>query len=230
MNKILLGSAVTMLLLAGCSDEKKTTAQATAEVSTQQTTTQTSKEVVAEATKEVAQTVTAAASEVSKTVVEATNKVVENTVEATKELATTNTEPAKGTVENKTPKVKEVVNSTISTLNEKESEVKETVLVANENKIEVTTEENKVEVVQEQGPDGAALYKTCSACHGEKAEKEALGKSQVIAGWSKEKLISAMNGYKDGSYGGVMKNIMKSQVSTKTDSEIDALAEFISKL
>ena len=197
MNKILLGSAVTMLLLTGCSDEKKTTTQAAAEVSTQQTTTQTSKEVVAEATKEV---------------------------------ATTNTEPAKGTVENKTPEVKEVVNSTISTLNEKESEVKETVLVANENKIEVTTEENKVEVVQEQGPDGAALYKTCSACHGEKAEKEALGKSQVIAGWSKEKLISAMNGYKDGSYGGVMKNIMKSQVSTKTDSEIDALAEFISKL
>ena len=63
-----------------------------------------------------------------------------------------------------------------------------------------------------------------------KGEKEALGKSQVIAGWNKEKTIQALNGYKDGTYGGVMKNIMKGQVATKTDLEIDALASFISNL
>ena len=55
MNRILLGSAVTVLLLAGCGDEKKTTAEAT-KVATEQTTT---KEVVAEATKDVAKIFTA---------------------------------------------------------------------------------------------------------------------------------------------------------------------------
>ena len=29
-----------------------------------------------------------------------------------------------------------------------------------------------------------------------KSRKEALGKSQIIAGWDKEKIINAMNGYK----------------------------------
>ena len=81
-----------------------------------------------------------------------------------------------------------------------------------------------------EGLDGEALYKSCASCHGQKAEKEALGKSQVIAGWDKEKTIQALNGYKAGTYGGVMKNIMKGQVATKTDAEIDALATFISKL
>ena len=36
MNKILLSSAVTVLLLAGCSEDKKTTTQATAEVAKQE--------------------------------------------------------------------------------------------------------------------------------------------------------------------------------------------------
>ena len=45
-----------------------------------------------------------------------------------------------------------------------------------------------------------------------------------------EKIVQALNGYKDGTYGGVMKNIMKGQVATKTDAEIDALATFISNL
>ncbi|MBP9616640.1 MAG: c-type cytochrome [Aliarcobacter sp.] len=81
-----------------------------------------------------------------------------------------------------------------------------------------------------EGLDGEVLYKSCASCHGQKAEKEALGKSQVIAGWDKEKTIQALNGYKAGTYGGVMKNIMKGQVATKTDAEIDALATFISKL
>jgi len=30
--------------------------------------------------------------------------------------------------------------------------------------------------------DGASLYKKCAGCHGAKAEKKALGKSNIIAG------------------------------------------------
>ncbi|WP_428023071.1 c-type cytochrome [Arcobacter sp.] len=78
--------------------------------------------------------------------------------------------------------------------------------------------------------DGAVLYKACASCHGQNAEKAALGKSQIIQGWEKEKVISALNGYKDGSYGGAMKGVMKGQVSKLDDKKIDALATYISTL
>ena len=75
-----------------------------------------------------------------------------------------------------------------------------------------------------------ALYeKQCAGCHGANGEKAALGKSEVIKGWDKQKVIDALNGYKDGSYGGTMKGVMKGQVATKSDAEIEALADLISK-
>ena len=252
MNKVLLGSAITVLLLAGCGDEKKTTAEAT-KVATEQSTT---KEVVTEATKDVAQTVTKAATEVTNTVTEATNKVVENTSEAVKETTANVMETAKEVVSASDTTVKEAANTAVTETAAKVEEVKEStkeiaVAVVEETKevaatavaqgetavaAAVTTAEavvtNATEAVTPvaEGLDGEVLYKSCASCHGQKAEKEALGKSQVIAGWDKEKTIQALNGYKAGTYGGVMKNIMKGQVATKTDAEIDALATFISKL
>ena len=76
--------------------------------------------------------------------------------------------------------------------------------------------------------DGASLYKKCAGCHGVNAEKSALGKSQVIAGWSKSKIVNAINGYKAGTYGGAMKMIMKGQSIPLNASQIDALADYIS--
>ena len=61
--------------------------------------------------------------------------------------------------------------------------------------------------------DGEALFKTCTTCHGTRAEKSALNKSQVIAGWSMLiKSVAALNGYKDGTYGGTLKGTMTAQV------------------
>ena len=90
-------------------------------------------------------------------------------------------------------------------------------------------EEAKSEVVVASN-DGETLFKTCTSCHGTKGEKEALGKSQVIAGWDKDRVVKALNGYKDGTYGGVMKGIMKPHVETKTPEQIEILANYISKL
>ena len=107
---------------------------------------------------------------------------------------------------------------------------------AKEVKTEVKVEEKKAEepkVANETATNelsAEALFKTCASCHGLKGEKEALGKSQVITGWDKDRVIKALNGYKDGSYGGVMKNIMTGQVNTKTEAEIEALADLISKM
>jgi cytochrome c553 len=78
--------------------------------------------------------------------------------------------------------------------------------------------------------DGAAIYKKCVSCHGVNAEKPALGKSQVIAGWPAEKQIAALKGYQDGTYGGPMKALMKGQVAKFTDEEIEAVAKYIEGL
>jgi len=78
--------------------------------------------------------------------------------------------------------------------------------------------------------DGAGLFKKCAGCHGAKAEKKALNKSQVIQGWDKANLITALKGYKDGTYGGTMKVLMKGQVASYDDAKIEAVAEYISKL
>ena len=112
---------------------------------------------------------------------------------------------------------------------------------AKEVKTEVKVEEKKVEEAKSEEPKQAnetasnelnaeVLFKTCASCHGLKGEKEALGKSQVITGWDKNRVIKALNGYKDGSYGGVMKNLMKTHVETKTPEQIEVLADYISKL
>jgi len=78
--------------------------------------------------------------------------------------------------------------------------------------------------------DGASLYKKCAGCHGAKAEKKALNKSQVIQGWDKDKVVSALKGYKDGSYGGAMKGLMKGQVATYSDADIEKVAAHIAAL
>ena len=75
----------------------------------------------------------------------------------------------------------------------------------------------------------AASFTTCAACHGQKAEKRALGKSQIIKGWSVQKTTDALNGYKDGSYGGPMKGVMKGQVARLSEADIKDLAQMISK-
>ncbi|MDD3008782.1 MAG: hypothetical protein PHQ70_07950 [Arcobacter sp.] len=212
MNKILLSSAaIAVLLLSGCGDDKKTQ-QATAEVTIKQETT---KEVVSEAAKEVSNTVTTAATEVSKTVVDTTTKVTENAVKDVKETVAPVAQEVKETITTQVSNVAEKVNET-------QNDVKEAISTA--------TNEVQEVVKVEEGPNGELLFKACASCHGQKGEKEALGKSQIIAGWDKEKTINALNGYKAGTYGGVMKNIMKTQIDSKTDAEIDALATFISNL
>jgi cytochrome c553 len=75
--------------------------------------------------------------------------------------------------------------------------------------------------------DGATLYKKCSGCHGASGEKKALGKSAIIKGWEIDKTIKILKGYKDGTYGGAMKGVMKGQVANLDDKKIEEIAKFI---
>jgi len=74
---------------------------------------------------------------------------------------------------------------------------------------------------------GADEYKKCSACHGATGEKKALGKSAVIKGWEATKTVAALKGYKDGTYGGPMKGLMKGQVASLNDAQIEAIAKYL---
>ncbi|MCF6173892.1 MAG: c-type cytochrome, partial [Campylobacteraceae bacterium] len=85
--------------------------------------------------------------------------------------------------------------------------------------------------VKKKTINAQALFKLkCSTCHGQKAQNRALGKSQIIAKWDKQKLINTLKGYKKGVYGGNMKSVMQNQVNQLNDDEIIALANYISKL
>ncbi|MGB5965186.1 MAG: c-type cytochrome [Sulfurimonadaceae bacterium] len=77
--------------------------------------------------------------------------------------------------------------------------------------------------------DGAAAYKKCAGCHGASGEKVALGKSKVINEMSKADIVAALNGYKDGTYGGPMKGLMKGQVAALSDADMQAIADIIGK-
>ena len=75
--------------------------------------------------------------------------------------------------------------------------------------------------------DGAEIYKSkCFSCHGDKAAKAALNKSQIIAGWDAEKTVKSLTGYKNGE-GGPMKAVMKPIASGLSDEDMKAVAETI---
>ena len=75
--------------------------------------------------------------------------------------------------------------------------------------------------------DGEAVYKSkCFSCHGDKASKAALNKSQIIAGWDASKTIASVNGYKNGE-GGAMKGIMKPIAAALSEDDLKAVATVI---
>ena len=77
----------------------------------------------------------------------------------------------------------------------------------------------------------SALYgvstAACVGCHGANFEKKAMGISKVVKDMSKEDIAKALKGYKDGSYGGAMKGLMKGQVASLSDADIDSIASSI---
>ncbi len=77
--------------------------------------------------------------------------------------------------------------------------------------------------------DVDALYKPCAGCHGLEGEKVANGVSKIINQMTKDDFIAAMEGYKDGSYGGNLKALMRGQVTRLSKEEIEALATKIAK-
>jgi cytochrome c-type protein NapB len=66
--------------------------------------------------------------------------------------------------------------------------------------------------------------KACAGCHGADFEKKAMNVSKVVKEMSKEDIVKALKGYKDGSYGGNMKTVMAGQAKPLSDDDIEAIA------
>lgn len=86
------------------------------------------------------------------------------------------------------------------------------------------------ETVKISQAEVSALYAKCAGCHGLDGKKRVFGKSGRISGQSKSELLRKIKGYQKGSYGGSLKGLMAKQVASLTPEQVDALAEFISKL
>ena len=142
--------------------------------------------------------------EITKEVVSSTESEAEETTQKVEKVPV---EEVKRVAEESVKKVEKKVDQTVATVQEATA---------------VATATSSV--------DGVKLFRACSSCHGMQAEKKALGKSQIIKGWDKAKIITALHGYKEGTYGGAMKGAMKGQVAKLSDADIKALAEYISKL
>ncbi len=215
--RVVLSLAVAaMLAVTGCGeDTKKAAGEAANKV------TETANKAV-EATKEGA----AKAAEATK---EAANKAVE----ATKEAAAKGAEAAKETAAAATQKAKETAQKAVEAAKEGAKEIakkaEETATKAKE--AAAAAADKAKEAVSGGNEKGKAVYAKCVSCHGANAEKQALGKSEVIKGWDAAKVEEALNGYKAGTrnvHG--MGMLMKGQVSSLSDEDIKAVAAYISSL
>ena len=70
----------------------------------------------------------------------------------------------------------------------------------------------------------AVSIAACAGCHGQHFEKAALGKSKIVKDMSLKDIVNALKGYKAGTYGGAMKQVMVNQVKNMKESDIEAIS------
>ena len=75
----------------------------------------------------------------------------------------------------------------------------------------------------------AVNEKACTGCHGAQWEKKAMSKSKIVKDMTHAEIAEALKGYKNGTYGGAMKGIMKGQVARYSDADLEAFAQTIGK-
>lgn len=202
MKNVLLSSAVAILLLSGCNETKeepkKELTQKT-EVKSVENTTDKNIEIIKEKSSEILNS--------SKVIVEAVKEESVKLIDSSKEITKDVVEKAKDVSVVVAKEAKEITNSVANDINK--------------------TMDSVIETKKESTVDAQKLYMKCAGCHGQSGELHALGKSQIIKEWDKNKIKEALIGYKNGTYGGNMKGVMIGQVMNLSETDIDALATYI---
>jgi cytochrome c-type protein NapB len=73
----------------------------------------------------------------------------------------------------------------------------------------------------------AVSIAACAGCHGQNFEKKAMGKSKIVKDMTLKEIIASLKGYKAGTYGDTMKQMMVAQVKNVKDSDLEAMAFLI---
>ncbi len=76
---------------------------------------------------------------------------------------------------------------------------------------------------------GAVNIASCKGCHGLHFEKKALGVSKIVKDMNSTEITNALVGYKNGTFGGSMKGIMKGQVKKLSAKDIVQVSKQISE-
>ena len=72
---------------------------------------------------------------------------------------------------------------------------------------------------------------SCISCHGAQGEKPPLGMANaIIAGQSEEELAKKLQGYKNGSYGGMKRSSMARFAVNMTDEQTATVSKYISEM
>jgi cytochrome c553 len=157
--------------------------------------------------------------EAKKAAEEATEKTVEVVKDSTSDVQKAASELAESTQE----KAKELTDKAV----EKGKVLAEKA----EAKTAEATEAVKKAISSEEKDDGAALYAKCAGCHGKDGKTKALGKSEILAGQSKDDLEKKIEEYKAGTRDAAgMGTLMKGQVAGMSDEDIEEVSEYISEL
>lgn len=235
MKKLTVLSIVAAsLLLVGCGDsatgaEAKAAAKPAVEAPAP---------AAAEATKEVAKpaveaskTATTGAKEAAATAVEKTTEAVKETVAKAKDAVAETAAAATAAVAEKATEAKDAVAKTAAAATAAVTDTATKAVESTKSAASAVAEKATKAVATTSGPDGKALFAKCSACHGADGKTAALGKSNIIAGQPKADLVTKIHGYKAGTRNTKgMGALMKGQVGSYSDAQIDAVAGYISGL
>jgi cytochrome c553 len=146
------------------------------------------------------------------------------------------------TLSNINKKADEIINTSAETLEAAKQKTDETISniskkvdnIINESANTIEAAKQKAENIAQaatapltNADKGKKLFVTCIPCHGTKAEKSAVNKSQIINKWSREQILKALKGYKDGTYGGAFKDTMIPTVKRLSDDDMEELSAYI---
>ncbi len=157
----------------------------------------------------------------TETVVEKATKAVEAVKDTASAAVEKTTKVAKEATKNVAEKATKAVEAT-----------KEAASVAVAKTAEVAKDAKAAVVAATtDAPKAPAVFAKCAGCHGKDGKTKALGKSAIIAGQSKADLIKKIDEYKAGTRNvSGMGGLMKGQVASLSDADIDAIATYVSGL
>lgn len=97
---------------------------------------------------------------------------------------------------------------------------------ADNNKIGENIYKSNSEIVKNKKSFNEAM---CSPCHGNDWSKKALGHSRIVSKMTQAEIAVSLIGYKKGTYGGKMKDLMQGQIEMYSEDELRIFSKIIAE-